>query len=182
MKRALAVSALFATLAVLPTAAAQHDRHGQLGTGQFPDVVPVRTCRPSSSAAWRCCIPTGSTTPARRSAASWSRIPAARWRTGALRSICWATRCRRRRRREPRARRGRRSKERASVEVKTERERAWIDAIRTYFRDHDTLPVDTRLLAYNNAMQRAGGALSGRLRGAGVLRADAAGRRRRRAT
>ncbi len=30
--------------------------------------------------------------------------------------------------------------------AKTERERAWIEAIRSYYRDHDKLPVDTRLL------------------------------------
>ena len=32
-----------------------------------------------------------------------------------------------------------------SVEVKTERERLWIDAIRAYFRDHDKVPVEQRL-------------------------------------
>ncbi len=41
-----------------------------------------------------------------------------------------------------------------SVAVKSERERAWIDAIRAYFRDHDKLPVETRLIAYNNAMAK----------------------------
>jgi tetratricopeptide (TPR) repeat protein len=40
-----------------------------------------------------------------------------------------------------------------AVEAKTERERAWIDAIRTYFRDHDKLAVDARLLAYDKAMR-----------------------------
>jgi tetratricopeptide (TPR) repeat protein len=39
------------------------------------------------------------------------------------------------------------------VEAKSERERAWIDAIRTYFRDHEKLPVDARLLAYDKAMR-----------------------------
>ena len=41
-----------------------------------------------------------------------------------------------------------------AVEVKTARERDWIDAIRTYFRDHETVSVDTRLRAYNRAMQQ----------------------------
>lgn len=35
----------------------------------------------------------------------------------------------------------------------TPRERAWLEAIRTYFRDHDKLPVDARLLAYDKAMR-----------------------------
>jgi tetratricopeptide (TPR) repeat protein len=41
-----------------------------------------------------------------------------------------------------------------SVAVKTEREQLWLDAIRAYFRDHDKLSVEERLLAYNTAMQR----------------------------
>ena len=40
-----------------------------------------------------------------------------------------------------------------AIEVKTQRERDWIDAIRTYFRDHDKVAVDARLLAYNKAMR-----------------------------
>ena len=40
------------------------------------------------------------------------------------------------------------------VEVKTERERMWLDAIRAYFRNHDTMPVEQRLTAYNDAMRR----------------------------
>lgn len=40
------------------------------------------------------------------------------------------------------------------VEVKTERERLWLDAIRAYFRNHDTVPVEQRLAAYNDAMRR----------------------------
>ena len=39
------------------------------------------------------------------------------------------------------------------IAAKTERERAWIEAARTYFRDHDTLSVDARLLAYDKAMR-----------------------------
>ncbi|HJU41935.1 MAG TPA: hypothetical protein VJ691_03940 [Vicinamibacterales bacterium] len=41
-----------------------------------------------------------------------------------------------------------------SVEVKTERERLWLDAIRAYFRNHDTVAVEQRLTAYNEAMRR----------------------------
>ena len=40
------------------------------------------------------------------------------------------------------------------VPVKTERERLWLDAIRAYFRDHDKVPVEQRLSAYNQAMQQ----------------------------
>ncbi len=40
------------------------------------------------------------------------------------------------------------------VEVKTERERMWLDAIRAYFRDHDTPSVERRLQAYNEAMRQ----------------------------
>ena len=40
-----------------------------------------------------------------------------------------------------------------SVPVKTERERLWLDAIRAYFRNHDTLSVEQRLTAYNDAMR-----------------------------
>jgi tetratricopeptide (TPR) repeat protein len=41
-----------------------------------------------------------------------------------------------------------------TVEVKSDRERGWIDAIRAYFRDHDKVPVETRLTAYNKAMEQ----------------------------
>jgi hypothetical protein len=40
-----------------------------------------------------------------------------------------------------------------AVEPKTARERDWIAAIRTYFRDHETVPLETRLLAYSKAMR-----------------------------
>jgi tetratricopeptide (TPR) repeat protein len=40
------------------------------------------------------------------------------------------------------------------VEVKTDRERLWLDAIRAYFRNHDTVPVERRLTAYNDAMRQ----------------------------
>ncbi len=43
------------------------------------------------------------------------------------------------------------------VDVKTERERMWLDAIREYFRNHDTVPVEQRLTSYTNAMQRLAG-------------------------
>ena len=40
------------------------------------------------------------------------------------------------------------------VDAKTERERLWLDAIRAYFRDYATVPLDTRLAAYNRAMEQ----------------------------
>jgi len=39
------------------------------------------------------------------------------------------------------------------IGAKTERERGWIDALRAYYRDHDKVDVDTRLRAYNKAME-----------------------------
>jgi tetratricopeptide (TPR) repeat protein len=38
--------------------------------------------------------------------------------------------------------------------AKTPRERDWIEALSTYFRDHDKVAVDARLAAYNAAMER----------------------------
>lgn len=38
--------------------------------------------------------------------------------------------------------------------AKTEREGEWIEAISTYFRNHDKTPVNARLKAYNSAMER----------------------------
>jgi tetratricopeptide (TPR) repeat protein len=40
-----------------------------------------------------------------------------------------------------------------AIEVKTPRERDWIDAIRAYFRDHETVPVEQRLIAYHKAVE-----------------------------
>jgi hypothetical protein len=40
------------------------------------------------------------------------------------------------------------------VKVRTERERLWLDAIRAYFRNHDTVPLEQRLAAYDDAMRR----------------------------
>ena len=40
------------------------------------------------------------------------------------------------------------------VEVKTERERMWLDAIRAYFKNYDSVPVERRLVAYNDAMRQ----------------------------
>jgi tetratricopeptide (TPR) repeat protein len=37
---------------------------------------------------------------------------------------------------------------------KTQRERDWIEALSSYFRDHDKVPVNARLAAYNAAMER----------------------------
>jgi tetratricopeptide (TPR) repeat protein len=39
------------------------------------------------------------------------------------------------------------------IGARTERERGWIDALRAYFRDHDKVDVETRLRAYNKAME-----------------------------
>jgi hypothetical protein len=41
-----------------------------------------------------------------------------------------------------------------AVGAKTQREREWIEALSAYFRDHDKLPVNVRLAAYNNAMEQ----------------------------
>ena len=39
------------------------------------------------------------------------------------------------------------------VDAKTERERMWLDAARAYFRNSDTVSVERRLTAYNDAMR-----------------------------
>src|SRR6266404_6532732 len=41
-----------------------------------------------------------------------------------------------------------------AVGAKTQRERDWIEALSAYFRDHDKVAVDTRLAAYDAAMER----------------------------
>jgi tetratricopeptide (TPR) repeat protein len=41
-----------------------------------------------------------------------------------------------------------------AIPVKTEREGAWLDAVRAYFHNHDTVPVADRLLAYNAEMKK----------------------------
>ena len=41
-----------------------------------------------------------------------------------------------------------------AVGAKTQRERDWIEALSAYFRDHDKIPVNVRLAAYNNAMEQ----------------------------
>ena len=41
-----------------------------------------------------------------------------------------------------------------AIGAKTERERDWIEALSAYYRDHDKVPVNTRLLAYTKAMER----------------------------
>jgi tetratricopeptide (TPR) repeat protein len=40
------------------------------------------------------------------------------------------------------------------IGARTDRERGWIDAIRAYYRDHDKTDVETRLRAYNSAMEQ----------------------------
>jgi tetratricopeptide (TPR) repeat protein len=41
-----------------------------------------------------------------------------------------------------------------SVGAKTQRERDWIEALSAYYRDHDKVPLDARLLAYTKAMEQ----------------------------
>jgi tetratricopeptide (TPR) repeat protein len=41
-----------------------------------------------------------------------------------------------------------------AVGAKTQRERDWIEALSAYYRDHDKVPVDARLVAYNKAMEQ----------------------------
>ncbi|MGZ6176515.1 MAG: hypothetical protein ACXWNB_11825 [Candidatus Binataceae bacterium] len=40
-----------------------------------------------------------------------------------------------------------------AIGAKTQRERDWIEALSAYFRDHDKIPVDARMAAYNTAME-----------------------------
>ena len=41
-----------------------------------------------------------------------------------------------------------------TIGAKTQRERDWIEALSTYFRDHDKVAVDVRLRAYDKAMEQ----------------------------
>jgi tetratricopeptide (TPR) repeat protein len=41
-----------------------------------------------------------------------------------------------------------------AINTTTERERGWIDALSAYYRDYDKTPVNTRLIAYKDAMER----------------------------
>ena len=41
-----------------------------------------------------------------------------------------------------------------AIGAKTPRERDWIEAISVYYRDHDKVPVNARLAAYNKAMEQ----------------------------
>jgi tetratricopeptide (TPR) repeat protein len=41
-----------------------------------------------------------------------------------------------------------------AVGARTPRERDWLEAITTYYRDHDTVPVTARLAAYTRAMEQ----------------------------
>ena len=41
-----------------------------------------------------------------------------------------------------------------AIGARTQRERDWIEALSAYFRDHDKVPVNTRLAAYNKAMEQ----------------------------
>src|SRR5467141_3337213 len=108
-------------------------------------------CRPSSSAASPCCTRTGSTMPAGRSRAFCRKIPAALWLTGEMRSTCLATPWLGRRRGPTPRLPGKHSRRRARS---GQSERDWIEALSAYFRDHDKVPVDVRLRAYNSAMEQ----------------------------
>src|SRR5215475_5017340 len=44
--------------------------------------------------------------------------------------------------------------DKAKGEAKTQRERDWIEALSAYYRDHDKVSVDERLLAYTKAMEQ----------------------------
>jgi hypothetical protein len=44
--------------------------------------------------------------------------------------------------------------DKAKGEAKTQRERDWIEALSAYYRDHDKVSVDDRLLAYTKAMEQ----------------------------
>ena len=41
-----------------------------------------------------------------------------------------------------------------AIGAKTERERDWIEALSSYYRDHDKTPANARLVAYNKAMEQ----------------------------
>src|SRR5215204_5335903 len=41
-----------------------------------------------------------------------------------------------------------------AIGAKTPRERDWIEALSAYYRDHDKVPLDARLAAYNRAMEQ----------------------------
>ena len=41
-----------------------------------------------------------------------------------------------------------------AIDAKTERERDWIEALSAYYRDHDKTPVNVRVTAYRDAMER----------------------------
>jgi tetratricopeptide (TPR) repeat protein len=41
-----------------------------------------------------------------------------------------------------------------AIGAKTQRERDWIEALSAYYRDHDKIPVNARLSAYNKAMEQ----------------------------
>ena len=41
-----------------------------------------------------------------------------------------------------------------AIGAKTQRERDWIEALSAYFRDHDKVPVNKRMAAYNTAMEQ----------------------------
>jgi len=113
-----------------------------------------------------------SCTPAGRSKGFSRRIRPARWHIGAWRWTTSATPWRSPRPGPSRRRLGRTRKARA-VGAKTQRDRDWIEALSAYFRDHDKVAVDARMVAYNPRWSGWRNAIR-RLRGAGLLCADAA--------
>ena len=152
MKRALTVAVLFGTLAVL-LGAAQHEGHGQLGKVSFPT-----SCNANVQAEFERGVAmlhsywfnyAGKTFRAvleqdpTCAMAYWGLALDLLGNTLSAPPPPEA------------ARAAWEALERArAIERQTERERGWIDAIRAYFRDHDKLPADTRLLAYHTAMER----------------------------
>jgi tetratricopeptide (TPR) repeat protein len=153
MKRRLTLSALFGTLAVLPTAGAQHESHEQLGKVSFPT-----SCSAKVQAEFERGVAmlhsywfnyAGKTF--RGVLEQDPTCAMAYW--GIALDLLGNTLSAPPSHEAARAAWEALEKARA-VEGKTERERDWIDAIRAYFRDHEKLPVDTRLLAYHREMER----------------------------
>ena len=128
---------------------------GQARQGHASRPPATRKCRRSSSAAWRCCTPTGSPKRARPSTAVLQQDPSCAMAYWGLavnylgNSLAAAPSPK-----DATWRRRRRWRRRARSARKTQRERDWIEAISAYYRDHDKVPVDTRLAAYTKAMEQ----------------------------
>jgi len=87
--------------------------------------------RPSSSAAWQCCIRSGTPRPRRLSARWWTRTPRARSRDGASRPSLWPIRWL----------------------AKTQRERDYIEAVAAYYDDWANRPESARQLTRAKAYE-----------------------------